>query len=289
MIGGAPRTRQRRTAPAGVAGRPGRRARLPLAAALAAVTILASVFGPGAARPAFALADWFGVEAAGMENKVSGTAAIDSDTIDGTQFDFQDTLGLKDTDISTMARVWFRLGKKNHLSFDYFDANHSGSETLTAPLVFNGHAFLPGEEVHTDQELTLYQARYRYHFLDLKVFEFGLGVGVNQAKLNMQLQGAVSGGQDFDKSVTVPSASGFLAFKFLPGLHIKAEAEYFHASSSSDLGDLRDYRAQLEWYFLHVFGIMVGYRSLHFAAETNAFGNATLDYKGPYAGLGVKF
>jgi hypothetical protein len=259
------------------------------AAALGLLTILAASFGPGAARPAFALGDWIGGELAGMENKPSGTAAVDSGALNGTQFDFQDTLGLNDTDYSTMARFWFRLGKKNHISFDYFNPTHSGSETLTAPLVFNGHAFLPGEDVHTDMNLKLYQARYRYHFVDLKVFEFGLGIGVNQAKLNMDLNGAVSGSQSFDKSVTVPSASGFLAIKFLPGLHIKVEGEYFHASNSSDLADLKDYRAQLEWYFLHVFGFMVGYRSVHFAAETNSFGNATLDYKGPYAGLGVKF
>jgi hypothetical protein len=271
-ITGAARNRQRR-----------------VAVALGVLTILAAAFGPGSARPAYALADWFGVELAAMQNKPSGTAAIDSDAVDGTSFDFQDTLGLNDTDYSTMARVWFKLGKKNHISFDYFNPTHSGSTTLTTPLIFNGHAFVPGEDVHTDMDLKLYQARYRYHFVDLKVFEFGLGVGINQAKLSMDLNGAISGSQSFDKSVTVPSASGYLAFKFFPGLHIKAEAEYFHASNSSDLADLKDYRAQLEWYFLHFFGFMVGYRSVHFAAETNSFGNATLDYKGPYAGLGVKF
>ncbi|HET8947445.1 MAG TPA: hypothetical protein VFQ07_10715, partial [Candidatus Polarisedimenticolia bacterium] len=243
----------------------------------------------GAPRPAFALGEWFGVELSALENHPTGTAAIEDDNVPGTTFDVEDTLGVTDDDTSTQARAWFRWGKRNRLFFDYFDANHEGNNSLSQPLVFHGTTFNAGEEVDTKMEMTLLQARYRYHFLNLKVFEFGLGFGINKASLKMDLTGTTTPTETLDDSVPFPSVAGGLVIKPLPGLHIRAEADWISASDGDDHADFLDYRAQIEWYFLHFFGVFGGYRSVHFDVETEDFGRADLTYAGPYAGLGVKF
>ena len=243
----------------------------------------------GAPRPAFAIADWVGIELSALQNAPSGTAAIEDNGIPGTTFDLENTLGVTDDDTSTQARVWFRWGKRNRLFFDYFDPNHEGEATLAQPLVFHGALFIPGETVNTTMEMELIQARYRYHFLNLKVFEFGLGFGLNQASLKMDLAGSASGTESLDEKVPFPTIAGGLVIKPLPGLHIRAEADWFSGSEGGDKADFLDYRAQIEWYFLHFFGVFGGYRSVHFDVTTEDFGKADLTYAGPYAGLGVKF
>jgi hypothetical protein len=243
----------------------------------------------GAPRPAFALADWFGIELSALENHPDGTAAIEDNDVPGTTFDVRDTLGVTDDDTSTQARAWFRWGKRNRLFFDYFDANHEGNAGLSQPLVFHGATFNAGEEVDTKMQMELIQARYRYHFINLKVFEFGLGFGVNQASLKMDLTGTTTPTESLDESVPFPSVAGGLVIKPLPGLHIRAEADWFSGSEGGDKADFFDYRAQIEWYFLHFFGVFGGYRNVHFDVTTEDFGHADLTYAGPYAGLGVKF
>jgi len=264
---------------------------VPTAAVVRGAVVAASfaVLLFGAPRPAFALADWFGIELSALQNHPDGTATIDDNSVDGTTFDVRDTLGVTDDDTSTQARAWFRWGKRNRLFFDYLDANHEGNAGLSQPLVFHGTTFNAGEEVDTKMQMTLLQARYRYHFLNLKVFEFGLGFGVNQASLKMDLTGSATPTETLDDSVPFPSVAGGLVIKPLPGLHIRAEADWFSGSEGGDKADFLDYRAQIEWYFLHFFGLFGGYRSVHFDVTTEDFGHADLTYAGPYAGLGVKF
>jgi hypothetical protein len=254
----------------------------------AAATVFAVLIF-GGPRPAWALADWFGIELSALQNAPTGTAAIEDNNIPGTRFDLEDTLGVRDDDTSTQARVWFRWGKRNRLFFDYFDPNHEGKATLSQPLVFHGTTFNAGETIHTTMEMELLQARYRYHFLNLKVFEFGLGFGLNQATLRMDLSGSSTGTETLDDKVPFPTIAGGLVIKPLPGLHIRAEADWFSGSEGGDKADFLDYRAQIEWYFLHFFGVFGGYRSVHVDVTTEDFGSADLTYAGPYAGLGVKF
>ena len=255
-----------------------------LAAATCALVLLF-----GAPRPAYALADWFGVELSALQNAPTGSAAIEDDDVPGTEFDVEDTLGVTDDDTSTQARVWFRWGKRNRLFVDYFNPNHEGEATLSEDLTFHGATFNAGEAIDTTMEMELIQVKYRYHFINLKFFEFGLGLGINQVALKMDVTGSTTGTEVLDEKVPFPTIAGGLVIKPLPGLHIRAEVDWLSASDGDDHADFLDYRAQIEWYFLHFFGVFGGYRSVHVEVDTGDFGRADLTYEGPYAGLGVKF
>ncbi len=51
----------------------------------------------------------------------------------------------------------------------------------------------------------------------------------------------------------------------------------------------RTCRLQVEYYFLHSFGIFGGYRSFTFDVDANDYGHVESNFKGPYLGLGLKF
>jgi hypothetical protein len=253
--------------------------------ALALVLVLA----PCGARPAWALADWFGVEATVFENDLTGTGRIDHGGVLGSDFDFKDTLGVDDTDSGAQARFWFRWGKKNRLFFDYTSTSHSGSAVLGQPFTFNGTSYVAGERLDTDVKLDLYQARYRYSFLNLKIVEFGLGIGLNEGHFKMDVSAAASGTESADHSLPFPTAAAGVVIKPLPAFHIRLEGDGVDATVSGDHIRFVDWRGQLEWYFLHFFGVVVGYRSVDANVRTQEDGEVDIRYKGPYAGLGVKF
>src|SRR2546427_789718 len=81
-----------------------------------------------------ALPSWF------WHQSQDGSASIDGSILNGTTFDFHDTLGLDKTDNTTMGRVWFRWSK-TRLVFDYFDSSRSGDTTLSQSFVFDDRLY----------------------------------------------------------------------------------------------------------------------------------------------------
>ncbi len=249
---------------------------------------LALTAGAAFPTPALALGDYIGAEAAPWFQGFDGKVAIDDNSTQGTLIDLKNTLGVDNRDTTPMGRVWLRFGK-SRLIFDYSDSSRSGSEVLSQSVTFNGTTYGGGETLKTDFGLKLLQAQYRFSLIDLKVVEFGLGVGVSAAKLNLDLDGSASGRTTFDKTVPLPTVNAGLVVKFIPGFHVRAEINGLPLTVSGKRLDVLDGRVQLESYFLHVFGIFGGYRVYRFSVDANDYGHAESTFKGPYVGLGVKF
>ncbi|OLD64050.1 MAG: hypothetical protein AUI47_07565 [Acidobacteria bacterium 13_1_40CM_2_68_5] len=242
-----------------------------------------------APTPAHALGDWIGVEGAFWHNSQSGSASIDGDVFGGTSVDFQDTLDLDRTDNSKMGRVWFHWGK-SRLFLDYFDASRKGSTTLTQSFFFNDTLYTAGQVVASDLDVKLLQAQYRFTLADLKLADVSLGLVLNQAKVNMQLDNGLPGGRTtFDKSVPYPTVAAAVTLKPVPGFHIRVEANGVKLNIGGTRVSVLDARAQAEVYVAHVLGFFAGYRTFHMAADDKDFGSVDNTFKGPYAGLGLKF
>jgi len=238
--------------------------------------------------PALALGDWVGVEAAPWILGVDGEASIDDGSTAGTLFTFDDTLGVDDSDTTPMGRVWFRWGK-SRLVVDYVDLSQSGDRTITQDLTFNGTTYSASETIDTDLGLKLTQAKYQYSLVNLKVVEFGFDVGFNLAQVNMELAGSGSGTTTFDENIPFPTVGATFVVKPAPGFHIRAEADGLSVTVSGNSVDILDARLQLEYYFLHSFGVFAGYRTFSFKAESGDYGHVDTSYDGPYIGLGLKF
>ena len=151
--------------------------------------------------PALALGDWVGVEGSFWRQSQDGRASIDGNILGGTTFDFQDTLGLDKNDNTLTGRVWFKLSK-TRLVFDYFDSSRSGDKVITQTFVFNDQIYAAGQNVKSDLSVKLIQGQFRFSIADLKVVDVGVGLGLNQAKINMELNGSVSGRTTLDENVS---------------------------------------------------------------------------------------
>lgn len=237
--------------------------------------------------PARALGDWVGVEGNFWRQNQDGSASIDG-SVTGTTFDFQDTLDLDKSDSAKMGRVWFKMGK-TRLIFDYFDSSRSGSKTLSQTFLFNDTAYTAGQDVASDLDLKLLQAQFRFTLADLKLVDVGVGIALNQAQINMELDGSVSGRTTLDEKVPYPTLVAAVAIKPVPGFHIRAEANGLKVNVSGTRVSILDARLQIEWYVAHVLGFFTGYRTFRFDVDDRDFGSVENTFKGPYAGIGLKF
>jgi hypothetical protein len=238
--------------------------------------------------PAMALGDFIGVEGSFWRQSQDGNASIDGSLLTGTTIDFQDTLGLDKNDTSKMGRVWFRWSK-TRLVFDYFDSSRSGDTTITQTFTFNDQIYTAGQNVQSDLSLKLLQGQFRFSIADLKVVDVGVGLGLNQAKVNLELDGSVSGRTSLDESVPYPTLVAYATLKPIPTFHIKAELNGVRATVSGTRVDVLDSRLQVEWYVAHVLGFFAGYRQFRFDVVDEDFGSVENTFKGPYGGIGLKF
>lgn len=249
---------------------------------------LALVLAFAAPIPALALGDWVGVEGSMWRNNQEGQASIDGDIVTGTTFDFQDTIDLEKSDSSKMGRVWFKLGK-TRLVFDYLDSSRTGSTTLTQSFLFNDNAYLATEDVDSRLNLKLLQAQMRFTLADLKIVDVGVGFGLNQAQVDMTLDGSISGRTQLDEKIPYPTLSAAVTIKPMPGFHIRAEANGLNVNIRGTRVNVLDTRLQVEMYIAHVLGFFAGYRNYRFDAVDEDFGSIENTFKGPYVGIGLKF
>ncbi|MBI1951838.1 MAG: hypothetical protein HYS34_10820, partial [Acidobacteria bacterium] len=146
-----------------------------------------------------------------------------------------------------------------------------------------------GQDVTSDLDLKLLQAQFRFTLADLKLVDAGVGIALNQAQINMELDGSFSGRSALDEKVPYPTLVAAVAIKPVPGFLIKAEANGFKATDSGTRVNILDARLQIEWYVAHVLGFFTGYRTFRFDVDDRDFGSIENTFKGPYAGIGLKF
>lgn len=249
---------------------------------------LALVLAFAAPTPASAIGDWVGVEGSIWRNNQDGQASIDGDFFTGNTFDFQDTLDLEKSDSSKMGRVWFKLGK-TRLILDYLDTSREGSKTLTQSFLFDDTPYLATEDVDSRLNLKLLQAQFRFTLADLKLVDVGVGFGLNQAQVEMTLDGSFSGRTEFDEKVPYPTIGAAVTVKPFPGFHIRAEANGLNVNIRGTKVNVLDTRLQVEMYIAHVLGFFAGYRNYRFDAVDEDFGSIENTFKGPYVGIGLKF
>ncbi len=255
---------------------------------LLAITILAILAVLAFPTPAHALGDVVGVEAAIWPQSFSGNVSIDNSSLQGTTIDFKSDLGLENKDTSPQGRVWLRLGR-SYLTFDYTGTSRTGDGVLNNDVNFNGTTYSAGETIRSKYDVNILDAQYRFDFVKLKVVDFGIGLGLNVVKIKMDLNGSVSGVTTLDENVPYPTVNAALVVKPLPGFHIRAEANGLSINVGGNKVQILDARLQLEYYFLHAFGLLGGYRSYRFTVDASDFGHVENTFSGPYIGLGVKF
>jgi hypothetical protein len=106
----------------------------------------------------------------------SGHAKVDAEGISGTKIDFGSDLDIDDESYPVI-EAFVGLGK-HRLTAAYYNADYSGTRTMTQDITFNGTTFAVGTPVASRLEYDVYDVMYRYDVLDLENFLAGGSLGL---------------------------------------------------------------------------------------------------------------
>jgi len=131
-----------------------------------------AVFGMALPAQAFELGVrgyyWFPV--------ISGDLKVDEGSIAGTTIDLEDELGIDDESYPVI-EAFAGLGN-HHLSLSYYNADYSGTNTLSEDITFAGKTFTANIPFSSSLEYGVYDFMYQYDLLDLENILAGFSLGI---------------------------------------------------------------------------------------------------------------
>jgi len=161
---------------------------------------------------------------------------------------------------------------------------HGGSGTLTRTITINGKTYTASEDVTSDASIEQLDLALYWEILD-NVVSLDLGLNAKQVKLDYTVTGSVSGTTSDSFDQIIPMIYGMVGASPLPDLLIAVEGAYVTYSGTT----VSDFTARVSYTTSFFVGFEAGYRSQKFQFNDIAGTNANIDFKGPFAGLYVKF
>jgi hypothetical protein len=211
----------------------------------------------------------------------------------GTPLDAESDLGLPKTLTQGSVEFMFRLGERNKVRLDYFEADRTGTAILANDVVFGNQVFAAGDKVQSTLDWRMFGLIYTYSFYRSDRLEIGTGVGVYFVQ-------ALAQGIDLTQS-TSNTQSAADPFPTLPLDYtwrisrrwaFTGHAEYLKASLSQFHGWLANLHNDVQYRWNANFAVGLGYNSIRtsYNRSTGSFtGEAYLSFTGPQAFIRFSF
>jgi outer membrane protein len=220
--------------------------------------------------------------------ELSGDLRVDANGVTGTSLDLETDLGFDDESYPVV-QAFVGMGN-HHLRGAYYNADYSGTETLTENITFNGETFAADERITSSLEYDVYDFMYQYDLLDLENVLAGFTLGI------------VGRVEVFDGDVEIASSAldkiereSFTAAIPMLGLHLHLgiladllEGRVLATGIGYSDGTMFDGQAELSFTPFPFLDIHGGYRFLSVDVDVDDI-EFNYDNVGPYAAVTVSF
>jgi hypothetical protein len=180
-------------------------------ATLFTTIVVLSLSGPATAQDqdewrSWPLADHFTVSVEAFFQSLSTEIRLDaSDGSPGTTIDFEQNLGMSDTETLPGLGLGWRFAKKHQLQLETFDLNRSGSAITATDIRFGDEIFTVNLPISSFFDINVTALNYSYSFVFDEKKEFALDLGLSVQDIQFGLVG--NGGTgiiEVDSGLTAP-------------------------------------------------------------------------------------
>lgn len=221
---------------------------------------------------------------------LSGDVKVDDSGIPGTKLDLKSDLGI-DEESYIALEAFAGLGN-HHLSLTYYQADYSGTNTLTTPINFGGTTFDANAQLNSSLEYDVYDLVYRYDLLDLENIAAGFSLGfvakVKYLDGNVGIDGtvlAVPTSESVDFTVPIPMVGLNLHVGILADI---LELRVLATGISYGDGTVLDGMADISYTPFPLIDIHGGYRVFTMDVDTDDV-EFNYDTSGPYVAVTLSF
>lgn len=152
------------------------------------------------------LADHFTITLDGFFPNLDTQVRVDaSDASPGTAIDFEQNLGMSDTETFPAIGFSWRFAKKHQLRLKVFELNRSGSAITPTDISFGDETFTVNLPISSFFDMSVIGLSYSYSLVFDQKKELGVGVGLSVQDISFGLIGdAGQGIIETDLGITVP-------------------------------------------------------------------------------------
>lgn len=222
-------------------------------------------------------------------SKLSGDVAVSTGSVAATTG--IDDIGLDGSESTPGVRVDAKWGSP-HLSVSLEQTKYSGSGATTVDLTQGSTTIPAGTNVDSDFDLTYGNALITFDFLPTDMFELGIGLGVEAAKLKTELNATtLNRSISTDESVPIPVLAARAGVNF-GKFSIDGTISGIKIDYSGDNLEFYDLDLRARWQAFEHAHFLVGYRRWDVNLDyEDGSDNVKLDVvsAGPYFGVVIAF
>jgi len=216
----------------------------------------------------------------------------------GTPIDFEDDLGLDDSESASYASLDWRVFKKHALSFNAYSFDRDATTVTEDGLVFDDLVVLPGVEVDTFLDVEVYELAYAYSLIMTESMNLSLGAGLSVQEFDIGIANTAMPADSSDENFTAPLPTFNLGYdyafndKWLLSLNAGyLDIDYEDGGDEFDakilVGDIG-----LRWRVLRNFALGLHYSIFDLEGEyedDDIIADIDLEYRGPRLSLDLFF
>jgi hypothetical protein len=179
-------------------------------------TALAAAAAPAFCQEAIpdhpALRDKFYFALGAYFPRTTTSAELESRTGVGTNIDFENTLGMKESKTVPMAMARWRTGERWRIEAEYFQLNRTGDKTVDRTINWGDRTFPVNSTVSSKFDFSDLRLSAGYSFFKTKDKEVGVAVGVHVAGYDVNLSGTFNGAPIAGESEKITAPLPVLSF-----------------------------------------------------------------------------
>jgi hypothetical protein len=231
-----------------------------------------------------------------MRPSNSTTLRVDSTNgVPGTVVNAENQFGLDHSDIEPKFQAQVRVDERNRLRLDYFTLDRTGSQVLTAPIVFRDAVLQTGDPLSSQLDLRMLGLTYGYSFLHGQSYEVAATLGVWSVGIDAQAKVATQAVHiDQRETLAGPFPTPGLDASWVISKHfyIDARAQYLHVHVHELDGELGFFELDGLYRLTPNVAFALGYTSTRArlaSVKTNNSGEFDFSAKGPELFVRVSF
>jgi hypothetical protein len=181
----------------------------------------------------------------------------------GTQLDFTNTLGGRDSTDAFRVDALYRFNERHALGFSWYRVGLGGDKTITQQIQVGDNTVSAGAATQSSLSFNIYRLLYNYSFYRNEKVELGVSPGLYmmRTKFNFAAQGTINGLASntalVNEEVTLPLPSiGLVAnYNVTPKLQFQSRYDVFYLSIGNYAGSMFEFYGGLEYRIVNHFAM----------------------------------
>lgn len=215
----------------------------------------------------------------------------------GTEIDFEDNLGFKETTTTFLGNFQWRAARRSRFDLGYFNLNRNQTYQLQKEIEFGDHTYPVNSTVNSYFKINMYLFSYGYAFFLKPKYELGLTIGTHtlgtDIGINLISETDQAGYNDkFNFTAPLPDFGIWGGYSFAEKFVLNGNLNYFSLKVNNFKGEIFSYNAAVMYQALPDLDISLGYSGMNFTVDVvknNKDGYLKWGYNGPLLTVSYAF